>query len=118
MTLNKGSRVDVLMAKMQAKQDELLADRKRMKMSKEEYAIFRKSYLDYRKQSDAVVDAENPDLRLRNMYLKQFDEYEEAYEDCNSTEIAELKKRKRFTNWIYEDDLIEKLIQDAAHKLQ
>ena len=94
---------------MTAKREELAKDRKKMNMTKDEYAIFRKQYLDARKQSDQVVDEDNP-LRLKNMYLRQFDEYEEAYEDCNEFEIAELKKRKQFTTWLYEDDLIKKLI--------
>ena len=110
---NQGDKIDQLMQKMTAKREELAKDRKRMNMSKDEYAIFRKQYLDARKQSDQVVDEDNP-LRLKNMYLRQFDEYEEAYEDCNEFEIAELKKRKQFTTWLYEDDLIKKLIQEAA----
>ena len=110
---NQGDKIDQLMQKMTAKREELAKDRKRMNMTKDEYAIFRKQYLDARKQSDQVVDEDNP-LRLKNMYLRQFDEYEEAYEDCNEFEIAELKKRKQFTTWLYEDDLIKKLIQEAA----
>lgn len=55
--------------------------------------------------------------RLKNIYLKQFDEFEEEYEDCNILEIAELKKRKVMTNWINEDDLINQIILEAAKKL-
>ena len=75
-------------------------------MSKHEYAIFRKTYLDLRKESDAIVDEEQPMLRLKNMVLREFDEYEEDYEDCNVMEINELKKRKQINKWINEDDLI------------
>lgn len=63
-------------------------------MSKHEFALFRKTYLDLRKQSDLKVDADNPMLRLKNMILREFDEYEEDYEDCNVMEVIELKKRK------------------------
>jgi len=40
-----------------------------------------------------VVDAENPMLRLKNIYLKQFTPFEKHYRDCNIYEVAELKKR-------------------------
>ena len=86
-------------------------------MSKHEYAIFRKTYLDLRKQSDAIVDEEQPMLRLKNMVLREFDEYEEDYEDCNVMEINELKKRKQINKWINEDDLIMQLIKAAAQNL-
>jgi len=75
-------------------------------MTKYEYGIFRKTYIDLRKQSDLKVDENNPLLRLKNMYIKQFDEDEERYDDCNILEINEHKKRMNITKWINEDDLI------------
>ena len=46
---NQGDKIDQLMQKMTAKREELAKDRKRMNMTKDEYAIFRKQYLDARK---------------------------------------------------------------------
>jgi len=83
-------------------------------MTRHEYAIFRKTYLDLRKQSDKKVDEDEPLLRLKNMVLRQFDEYEEDYEDCNIMEVNELIKRKAILKWINEDDLIMQLIKAAA----
>ena len=56
-------------------------------MSKAEYAIFRKTYVELRKQSDLVVDSNDPFKRLKNIYLRDFDEFEEDYTDCNILEI-------------------------------
>ena len=75
---------------MSKQRESLAADRKQLKMTKYEYGIFRKTYIDLRKQSDACVDSNEPMLRMKNIYLKQFDEDEEEYEDCNILEIAEL----------------------------
>lgn len=57
-------------------------------------------------------------LRLKNMVLREFDEYEEEYEDCNVLEVIELRKRKNILKWINEDDLIMQLIKSAAQNLQ
>ena len=105
------------MEKMQRKKELLAQDRANLKMTKAEYAIFRKEYLENRKKSDAKVDEENPLLRLKNIYLRQFDEFEEEYEDCNILEKEELRKRKAILKWIGEDDLITKLIAEEANKL-
>ena len=56
--------------------------------------------------------------RLKNIYLREFSEYEEDYEDCNIVEIAELKRRKETVQWLNTDDLVAKLIQEAAQKLK
>ena len=56
--------------------------------------------------------------RLKNIYLREFDDDEEDYEDCNIVEIAELKKRKATVEWLNTDDLVAKLIQEAAQKLK
>ena len=52
------------------------------------------------------------------MVLREFDEYEEEYEDCNVLEVIELRKRKNILKWINEDDLIMQLIKSAAQNLQ
>ena len=52
------------------------------------------------------------------MVLREFDEYEEEYEDCNVMEVLELQKRKNIMKWINEDDLIMQLIKSAAQNLQ
>ena len=111
-------RIEELMKKMQKQKEDLALDRKQLKMSKHEYAIFRKTYLELRKQSDQIVDEEQPMLRLKNMVLREFDEYEEEYEDCNVLEVLELRKRKNILKWINEDDLIMQLIKSAAQNLQ
>ena len=64
------------------------------------------------------MDGADPMRRLKNIYLRGFSEYEEEYEDCNIIEIAELKKRKAIVEWLNTDDLVAKLIQEAAQKLQ
>ena len=51
-------RIEELMKKLLKQKEELALDRKQLKMSKQEYAIFRKTYLELRKQSDSVVDQE------------------------------------------------------------
>ena len=116
-TTNDG-KIDVLMAKLEKQRLELAADRKQLNMSKAQFAIFRKTYVENRKASDEVVDGADPMRRLKNIYLREFSEYEEEYEDCNIIEIAELKKRKATVEWLNTDDLVAKLIQEAAQKLQ
>ena len=111
-------KIDVLMAKLEKQRLELAADRKQLNMSKAQFAIFRKTYVENRKASDEVVDGADPMRRLKNIYLREFSEYEEEYEDCNIIEIAELKKRKATVEWLNTDDLVAKLIQEAAQKLQ
>ena len=76
-----------------------------MNMSREQYALFRKIYLEMKKASDEVIDAQNPLLRLRNIYLKGFTPFEKEFDDCNTYEIIELRKRAAILKWI-EDDLI------------
>lgn len=51
-------RIEELMKKLLRQKEELALDRKQLKMSKQEYAIFRKTYLELRKQSDSKVDEE------------------------------------------------------------
>lgn len=63
------------------------------------------------------MDSNDPFKRLKNIYLREFDEFEEDYDDCNILEIQELKKRKAMNKWINEDDLITQLIKEAALKL-
>ena len=82
------------MVKLRKQKEAMVADRKKLGMSKEHYAMFRREYNKFRKESDAIVDSEDPNLRLKNIYLRQFDENEEKYEDCNFFEVIELKKRK------------------------
>jgi hypothetical protein len=60
------------------------------------------------------IDKENPNLRLKNIYLKQFDENEEIYEDCNILEVRELKKRKIMLKWLNEDDLIMTMLKELT----
>ena len=102
-------------------------------MDKEQYALYRQTYMQWRKKSDLVVDAGlsisdaygsdvpkvNTDmyLRLKNMYLKQFTEFEENYEDCNDAEKEELRRRKTIIKWIQEDDLVSVMLQEVAEKL-
>ena len=94
----------------------MVAERKKLHMDKEQYALYRQTYMQWRKKSDLVVDAGlsisdaygsdvpkiNTDmyLRLKNMYLKQFTEFEENYEDCNDAEKEELRRRKTIIKWI------------------
>lgn len=52
------NRIEELMKKLQKQKEELALDRKQLKMSKQEYALFRKTYLELRKQSDSKVDEE------------------------------------------------------------
>lgn len=106
--------INELMAKMQKQSNEMAADRKRLRLSKEQYSVFRKFYNEKRKESDAIVDKDEPNLRLKNIYLRQFDENEEKYEDCNFFEICELKKRKAINQWIEEDDFVQYLIKEQA----
>ena len=87
-------KIDVLMAKLEKQKAELAADRKALNMSKAQYAIFRKTYIENRKASDEVVDGADPMRRLKNIYLREWGDSEEEYEDCNIIEIAELKKKK------------------------
>ena len=111
----------------------MVAERKRLHMDKEQYALYRQTYMQWRKKSDLVVDAGlsisdaygsdvpkiNTDmyLRLKNMYLKQFTEFEENYEDCNDAEKEELRRRKTIIKWIQEDDLVSVMLQEVAEKL-
>lgn len=111
----------------------MVAERKKLRMDKEQYALYRQTYMQWRKKSDLVVDAGlsisdaygsdvpkiNTDmyLRLKNMYLKQFTEFEENYEDCNDAEKEELRRRKTIIKWIQEDDLVSVMLQEVAEKL-
>ena len=111
----------------------MVAERKKLHMDKEQYALYRQTYMQWRKKSDLVVDAGlsisdaygsdvpkiNTDmyLRLKNMYLKQFTEFEENYEDCNDAEKEELRRRKTIIKWIQEDDLVSVMLQEVAEKL-
>lgn len=56
--------------------------------------------------------------RLKNIYLREWAEDEEDYEDCNIIEITELKKRKETVQWLNTDDLVAKLLKEAAQKLK
>lgn len=58
------------MHKIEAKKRALEDDRTNMNMSKEQYALFRKIYLEMKKASDEVIDANNPLKRLKNIYLR------------------------------------------------
>ena len=82
------------MAKMKLQSEQLAADRKRLNMSKAEYALFRRTYLELRRKSDQVVDAREPLKRLKNLYLRQWDDDEEEFEDCNIVEIDTIRKRR------------------------
>jgi len=110
------TKIDELMHKMKAQQAELAEDRKQLRLSKHQYAIFRRTYIEERKRSDKVVDEETPMLRLKNIYLKEWAEDETEFEDCNIYERNELMKRREIDKWL-SDDLISKLIEEAAKKL-
>jgi len=110
------TKIDELMNKMKAQQAELAEDRKQLRLSKHQYAIFRRTYIEERKRSDKVVDEENPMLRLKNIYLREWAEDEVEFDDCNIYERNELMKRREIDKWL-SDDLISKLIEEAAKKL-
>ena len=84
-------------------------------MTRAQYALFRKIYLEMRKESDEVVDGQNPLLRLKNIYLRTFSPNEQHYGDCNMYEVIELKKRQQITKWA-EDDLIRQLLKETVQK--
>ena len=86
-------------------------------MTKHEYAIFRKFYIELRKMSDLKVDGSEPMTRLKNLYLRQFDKNETEYADCNEEEKKILKFRKETAQWLDEDDLITELLKEAAARL-
>ena len=88
-----------------------------MNMTKEQYALFRKIYLEMKKTSDETVDAHNPLLRLKNIYLREFTPFEKEFDDCNAYEIIELRKRAAILKWI-EDDLIKQLIKETTVAIQ
>ena len=81
-------------------------------MTKAQYALFRKLYLELKKQSDKEIDGESC-MRLKNIYLKQFSPFEKEYRDCNIYEVAELKKRSEILKWA-SDDLMTQLIQETT----
>lgn len=110
------TKIDALMNKMKAQQAELAEDRKQLRLSKHQYAIFRRTYIEERKKSDKVVDEQTPMLRLKNIYLREWAEDEAEFEDCNIYERNELMKRREIDKWL-SDDLISKLIEEAAKKL-
>ena len=64
------------------------------------------------------MDGADPMRRLKNIYLREWSEHEEDYEDCNFIEINELKKRKETVQWLNTDDLVAKLLKEAAQKLK
>ena len=64
------------------------------------------------------MDGADPMRRLKNIYLREWSEHEEDYEDCNIIEITELKKRKETVQWLNTDDLVAKLLKEAAQKLK
>ena len=64
------------------------------------------------------MDGADPMRRLKNIYLREWAEDEEDYEDCNIIEITELKKRKETVQWLNTDDLVAKLLKEAAQKLK
>ena len=114
--LMNNNKISDLMKKMKMQQASLANDRHQLNLSKAQYAIFRKTYIEQRKKSDAKVNEENPLLRLKNLYLREFADDETEFEDCNAEEKIELLKRKEIEKWL-SDDLISRLIADAAKKL-
>lgn len=62
------------------------------------------------------MDEQTPMLRLKNIYLREWAEDEAEFEDCNIYERNELMKRREIDKWL-SDDLISKLIEEAAKKL-
>ena len=91
-------------------------ERKKMNLSKAQYTLFRKLYLEMRKASDEVIDAENPLLRLKNIYTRSFEPDETEYADCNAYEVIELKKRASIYKWV-EDDLVRQLMVESLKRI-
>jgi hypothetical protein len=64
-------RISDLMTKLVQVNGKMVAERKKLRMSKEQYALYRQTYMDWRKRSDLVVDAgfsiteayDSPDVR-------------------------------------------------------
>jgi len=69
-----------------------------------------------RKSSDEVINKNNPLLRLKNIYLRNFEAGEVDFTDCNAYEVIELKKRAEIFKWV-EEDLIRMLVTDSLKRL-
>ena len=106
-------KINELMERMKNQKAELEADRISLNMSKAQYTMFRKMYLELKRKSDEVIDCDTPHLRLKNLYLKQFQPFEKEYPDCNIYEINELKKRSEILKWA-SVDLITSLIKETV----
>lgn len=82
-------------------------------MTKEQYSLYRKIYLEMKQNSDEIIDGPYPLLRLKNIYLRNFTPKETEFSNCNIYEVAELKKRAVILKWI-EDDMIRQLIKETT----
>ena len=75
----ESNKIEDLMKKLEENKAQLARDRENLNMSRAQYALFRKIYLEMRKASDEVIDSDNPLLRLKMMYLKDWKEEETGW---------------------------------------
>ena len=99
----ESNKIEDLMKKLEENKAQLARDRENLNMSRAQYALFRKIYLEMRKASDEVIDSDNPLLRLKMMYLKDWKEEETEFADCNTLEVLALKKRFAINKWAKQD---------------
>ena len=87
-------KAEELLVKMHEQKAYLEQDRQNMNMSQQQYALFRKLYVDMRKTSDSIIDEENPLMRLKNIYKRTYKQnLDNDFADCNALEVIEIKKR-------------------------
>ena len=90
------------------KNDYRIDERRRLGLNRIEYQVFEKMYNELKAESDKLIDAERPKVRLRKMYVH--DLYNTNYEGLNEEEIREIRKRKDLIDWIKDPDFALKEI--------
>ena len=81
-------------------------------MSRHEYFLYKSAYRELQKQADKQINADNPQLRYKNLYVQTYEAG--SWKDCNIDEVRELKKRRKLEEWLLGNDLLKQLLLEEA----